>query len=179
MAIYTKKGDRGETSLYDADARKAKRVSKSSQRIDAIGSVDEVNSSLGVAASFIKDKKTIKIIEEIQRDLLTIGSVLAGSDLELSEDRVHELEEAIDELEGKLPVLANFILPGGSKAAAHLQQSRSVTRRAERALVDLSENEDVDKTLIMYINRLSDLLFMLARDQNKKEKVEDKVWKSE
>ena len=177
MAIYTKKGDRGETSLYDVDARKAKRISKSSDRIEAIGSIDEVNSLLGVAASFVKYKKTIKFIEDIQRDLLTIGSMLAGSKLKLSEDRVDDLEEIIDELEGKLPVLSNFILPCGSTPAAHLQQARSVVRRAERVLVKLGQKENVDEIILMYINRLSDLLFMLAREQNSKAKVKDKIWK--
>ena len=177
MAIYTKKGDRGETSLYDVDVKKAKRVSKTSERIEAIGSVDEVNSTLGAAGAIVKDKKTKKIIENIQRDLLTIGSMLAGSKLKLSEDRVEDLEEIIDELEGKLPVLSNFILPGGSESAAHLQQARSVVRRAERVLVKLSQKENVDEIILMYINRLSDLLFMLARDQNSKAKIEDKIWK--
>ena len=177
MAIYTKKGDRGETSLYDVDARKAKRISKSSDRIEAIGSIDEVNSLLGVAASFVKYKKTIKFIEDIQRDLLTIGSMLAGSKLKLSEDRVDDLEEIIDELEGKLPVLSNFILPGGSGSAAHLHQARCIVRRAERVIVKLGQKEHVDEIILMYINRLSDLLFMLAREQNSKAKVKDKIWK--
>lgn len=176
MAIYTKKGDSGETSLYDASSAQRSRVSKNSIRIWAIGVVDELNSYLGVVVSYSSDSKLNKILKAVQRDLLNIGSILAGSNLRFFDSKTKKLEKIIDELEGNLPPLKNFILPGGSEVAAHLHYARSVARRMERAVVRLNERKQVKPQVLGYINRLSDLLFMLARRQNFEKGVKEEIW---
>lgn len=177
MAIYTKKGDRGETSLYDQDLSQKRKVAKDTARIRAIGSVDELNSALGVASSFSKDKDFKGLIGGIQRDLFTVGAILAGGKLSFSRAKVKKLERVIDKLEGKLPPLKNFILPGGSKLAAQLQLDRAVARRAEREIVALKREEDVKPQILEYFNRLSDFLFMLSREANYKEGIKEQAWK--
>lgn len=168
MAIYTKRGDKGETSLYDSTSRQNIRVSKDSRRINAIGAIDELNSYLGMTSADLK---------EIQRDLFTIGSILAGAKLRFGKAKTKKLEKTIDKLEGKLPVLKNFILPGGSRLAAHLQYARALTRRAERQVVALSEVDKIKPEVLIYLNRLSDYLFMLARKANFDAEVKEEVWK--
>ncbi len=165
MAIYTKRGDKGETSLYDKNSRQNIRVSKDSLRIEAIGAIDELNSYLGVASADLKD---------IQRDLFTIGSILAGAKLRFPKSKIKKLEKVIDKLEGTLPVLKNFILPGGIQTAANLQYARALCRRAERAIVRL---EIKNQEILAYINRLSDYLFMLARKANYDVGIKEEVWK--
>jgi cob(I)alamin adenosyltransferase len=176
MAVYTKRGDKGETSLFDGAARQNIRVSKDSLRIRAIGAVDEANSSLGVVVSFSSDKKLNTLITRIQAELFTIGSVLAGADLRFSKTRTLFLEKQIDKLEGSLPVLRNFILPGGSVVGSHVQLSRTLIRRAEREVVALFKVEPVKPQILTYLNRLSDFLFMLARRVNKDEGKKELVW---
>lgn len=178
MAIYTKRGDRGETSLYDKASSQKIRISKDSLRINAIGSVDELNSVLGLYSSFESDKASKKYIQRIQGDLFTIGAILAGANKRFSAAKVKYLEKKIDNLEGKLPVLAHFILPGGTTAASYLHLARSVSRRAERVIVSLSKQEAVNPSILVFINRLSDLLFMLAREANAKEKTAETSWPS-
>lgn len=181
MAIYTKRGDQGQTSLYDVKNAQDKRVSKNSMIINAIGSVDEVNSFLGIVASQIDSADFKDKIYEIQRNLFTVGSILAGAKLQLQRDKVTKLEKEIDEMEGTLPVLMGFILPGGSKLSSHLHYVRSLVRRAERSLVALPESSVVRLPLtdiLVYINRLSDYFFMLARKVNFDAKVEEKKWKN-
>src|SRR3989344_7153455 len=129
MVIYTKRGDKGETSLYDASSAQRKRVSKNSIRIWAIGSVDELNSYLGVVVSHSSDSKLNKILKGVQRDLLNIGSILAGSNLAFFDSKTKKLEKIIDELEGSLPLLKNFVLPGGTEVAAHVHYARCLARR--------------------------------------------------
>lgn len=177
MAIYTKKGDRGETSLYDPASSQVTRISKDSSKVDAIGTIDELNSSLGIATSFCEDARHRSRIESIQADLLRIGSILAGGPLRFSESKVKSLEREIDKLEAKLPVLANFILPGGTPLSAHLHLARSIARRTERAVVALSKEEKVSPSILSYLNRLSDLLFMLARAANFDKGIKDIIWK--
>ncbi|MFV1916920.1 MAG: cob(I)yrinic acid a,c-diamide adenosyltransferase [Patescibacteria group bacterium] len=187
MAIYTKRGDKGKTSLYDKFSAQrerarhdsmssARRVSKSSLRIDVIGSVDELNSFLGIVISSSENPKLTYQLKEVQRNLLTIGSILAGSDLRFFKTKTKGLEKVIDEIEGKLPPLKNFILPGGSKLASQLQFARSLTRRVERSIVALGKEDTVKSEILLYLNRLSDYLFMLARDANYSTGLKEEVW---
>jgi cob(I)alamin adenosyltransferase len=174
MDIYTKRGDKGETALFGGK----KKVSKHSLKIKAIGAVDELNSYLGVVVSSSVDVEHIKILNEIQKDLLTIGSILAGSNLRFFKSKTARLERLLDHLEKDLPTLKNFIVPGGTNVAAQLQFARSLARRAEREVVRLNEAEKVKPEIIRYLNRLSDTLFMLARDQNSKMQVTEEVWRA-
>jgi len=176
MAIYTKRGDRGETSLFDKDSVQNIRVSKDALRIRTIGALDEANSSLGVVVSFSSDKKLNFLITRIQAELFTIGSILAGANLRFSKTRTLFLEKNLDKLEGSLPVLRNFLLPGGSVIASHLQLSRTLVRRAERELVALSKLEPLKPQILTYLNRLSDFLFMLARKANHDAGIKELVW---
>jgi cob(I)alamin adenosyltransferase len=173
--IYTKTGDRGLTSLFDGT-----KVSKANIRVDSYGSVDELNSLLGVAASFSKQKLIKKEIEKIQNDLLDIGSALAvPAPLPVYDlpQRVGEFEVLIDKLTLKMPVLASFILPSGGKGGSFLHLARSVSRRVERRIVELSKKEEIDPEILIYLNRLSDLLFTFARFENYKGKTSEKVWR--
>jgi len=177
MAIYTKKGDQGETALYDNESRQNIRVSKHSLRIRAIGTTDELNSFLGVVASISQDSELKKKISEIQRNLLTIGSILAGSKLAFSKTKTKNLERLLDKLEGSLPVLKNFVLPGGSQVAAYLNYARTLARRTEREVVALSKAGGVKPQILTYLNRLSDTLFMLARQINYQEGIKEELWR--
>ena len=170
MAIYTKKGDRGETSLFLKN-----KTSKDSARIRAIGAIDETNSYLGVVVSESPELKNS--LNEIQRNLFVAGSILAGAKLRFSKVKTRKLERVIDRLEGSLPVLKNFILLGGGKAAAKLFFARALARRAERAVVRLSQHEKVKPEILVYLNRLSDYLFMIAREINFKEGRKEEVWR--
>ncbi|QQS39180.1 cob(I)yrinic acid a,c-diamide adenosyltransferase [Candidatus Woesebacteria bacterium] len=174
MPIYTKKGDKGNTSIFSP---KEMRVSKDSLRIEAIGTVDELNSFLGVAISCCENKKHVQLIKLIQSNLLTVGSCLAGSSLKISKRETTKLERQMDIWESEMPKLTNFILPGGTKAASSLQYCRSLTRRAERKVVAYSKVGKVSPQVMMYINRLSDFFFMFARYVNFQNAVEDEVWK--
>ena len=176
MTIYTRAGDKGKTSLIDG-----KKVSKAHIRLESYGTVDELNSSLGFVIANLKDKTLIKELLKIQNDLFEAGSQLTSLkrnkkiDVYL-EKRVKEFENLIDSWTKKLPKLDHFILPGGGKAGSALHLARTICRRAERRVVDLSKKETVDQNVIMYLNRLSDLLFTMARIINKKEKHKEIVW---
>lgn len=179
MSIYTKFGDKGKTSLYGG-----KTVSKASLRVEAYGTIDELNSFLGVVVSDLKDKKLASNLTNIQNDLFEIGSAVSSiaknKDMQLSEfltARVGGFEKEIDSLSKKLPVLENFILPSGSKSGSKLHFARTLTRRAERRIVALSEKESVNKDILIYLNRLSDLLFVYARFVNKAEKKKEVLWR--
>jgi cob(I)alamin adenosyltransferase len=176
MSVYTKKGDRGETSMYDPANSQMKRISKDSLRVWAIGSVDEVNSFLGVCATLTTDLKQKNKLERIQKDLFTIGSILAGAKLAFPISKVKFLEKEIDTMEGQLPTLKNFILPGGSPLAAHVQYVRTLTRRAERRIVSLNKIEPVKPTVMQYMNRLSDYFFVLSRFANQQIGIMDTPW---
>jgi cob(I)alamin adenosyltransferase len=178
MAIYTKRGDAGETSLYDKKNTQRSRISKDSFIIETLGTIDELNSVLGVSLSFCKRKKTRALIKEVQSNLLVIGSITAGSKLRFSKTKTQKFEKIIDELESKLPVLKNFLLPGGTKFASHLHLARSVSRRLERRMVKLSKTNEVKPQVLVYLNRLSDFLFMLARDDNFSFGEKESFWKS-
>lgn len=176
VAIYTKKGDKGKTSLFSKHPASATHVSKDSLRIKAIGAIDELDSFLGLAKSFCLDIKLQKIISSLQEDLLTIGSILAGSNLRFSKTKIKKLEKMIDKWEGQLPRLSNFILPGGTPLGAQLHVCRSVARRGEREITSLSEVEKVPDLIKAYMNRLSDFLFMLARLTNSNQKIKEDIW---
>lgn len=175
--IYTRTGDKGLTSLYGG-----KRVDKFDQRVVAYGTVDELNSALGVVIAHLKTgSKETAILASVQSDLFVIGAHLAGGKQSLTTiiKRVSEMESFIDELDVKLPPLKNFILPGGSTSASFAHLARSICRRAEREVVRLSKIEgNVDTHVIVYLNRLSDLLFELSRFLNHKSNIVDTVWKS-
>jgi len=167
MKIYTRAGDKGQTSLLSGE-----RVLKNDIRIEALGTLDELNSAIGVSLAFLLDKKHTKLKKEltkIQNDLIKISSVLASPKLCVIaglNKRVAEFEKLIDALSGQMPSLKNFILPGGTKAGAFLHLSRAIARRAERRVVTLFDKEGIDDNIIIYLNRLSDLLFTIARFAN-------------
>ncbi len=180
MKIYTKSGDQGSTSLFGG-----RRVSKSHLRLDAYGAVDEVNALLGVVDAAITHEELRSWIREIQRDLFVLGADLATPHdaTKVRIDRMEEsstlrLEALIDRLDAELPQIRFFILPGGHAAAAHLHVARTVCRRAERCMVALAEQESVTPHALVYINRLSDALFVLARFANHLHGISDIPWKS-
>jgi cob(I)alamin adenosyltransferase len=168
--IYTKTGDTGETSLYGGQ-----RVAKGNPRLEAYGTVDETNTALGLALAQTGGENYAEQIKKLQIDLMIVGSELAtptgqtiaGLDL-ISDERIGELEKDIDVMEAELPALTNFILPGGNQVGANLHHARTISRRAERAVVRLAESELVRPQVIKYLNRLSDYLFVLARHANAK-----------
>lgn len=179
MAIYTRTGDKGKTSLLGG-----KRVSKADLRIEVFGTIDELNSIIGVVLSIKYLVFSIKKeLIQIQNDLLKIGSALANPDpkyLVLDTKyfltRVKEFEKLIDQMTLKMPKLNNFILPQGGKTGSMLHLARAVCRRLERRVVALDMKEKINPSIIVYFNRLSDLLFTMARFVNFKEKRREKVW---
>lgn len=180
MSIYTKFGDKGKTSLYGG-----KTVSKASLRVEAYGNIDELNSFLGIVLAGLKNKDIKIELIEVQNDLLEIGASLASPASNKHENlskyfkqRVQEFEAKIDHLTKKLPELENFILPGGGVSGSNLHFARTLVRRAERRVVDLSTKEKVLTEILIYLNRLSDLFFMYARLNNYKEKKKENIWKS-
>ncbi|WP_032113078.1 cob(I)yrinic acid a,c-diamide adenosyltransferase [Candidatus Paracaedibacter symbiosus] len=163
--IYTRGGDKGKTSLGSGA-----RVSKSDLRIAALGSVDEANSSIGICR-VQGNRETEAILTRIQNDLFDVGADLCMPDLaqpalRIAATQVEWLEEQIDNLNEQLAPLNSFILPGGSPAAAYLHMARAIVRRAERDIVALNENFPLNLDIVKYINRLSDLLFVMARAAN-------------
>ncbi len=165
VRIYTRSGDRGETGL-----RGGKRVSKASGRIEAYGTVDELNAWLGLVGAESEDAQITELVHAIQNELHIVAAKLAnpggreGPQIEAAQ--VGRLEAHCDRLSEELPPLKQFILPGGSRVAALLQLARTVARRAERRAVALAAAEEVSPELIRYLNRLSDLLFLMARAVN-------------
>lgn len=178
MSIYTKKGDKGETGMISSNPEEKIRLSKSSLKVRAIGAIDELDSFIGLAKSFTENKSYTKILNDIQRDLLTIGSHLAGSGLKFTKLKTTKLEKMIDKWDMVLPKLSNFILPGGISLGAQLHVCRSAARRAERELTAFSEIELVSDNIKMYMNRLSDFFFQFSRFVNFEAKEKEEIWKS-
>ena len=180
MRIYTRTGDEGETGLFGGG-----RVPKDDPRVAAYGDVDELNSAIGIARA-AEPPLEDALLEGIQRDLFSIGGHLATPDPEkvaralerahLSEGRVAELEAAIDAADAELPPLRAFVLPGGTPKAAALHLARTICRRAERRVVTLSRQAEVPADFLIYLNRLSDLLFTLARLANHRAGAGDVTW---
>ncbi|MEW9672914.1 cob(I)yrinic acid a,c-diamide adenosyltransferase [Ammoniphilus sp. 3BR4] len=167
MKIYTKSGDKGETSLVYGQ-----RVSKQSPRVEAYGTCDEANSMIGLALSFLPQEERWnefhQILHTVQTKLFHVGAELAtpqGKEVgwKIAEEDVCFLEEQIDQWDAKLPLLANFILPGGHPTGSALHVARTMVRRAERTAVEIQKDEDMSKVVLQYLNRLSDFLFVAAR----------------
>jgi cob(I)alamin adenosyltransferase len=179
MKIYTKTGDKGETGLWGGG-----RVGKDDIRIDAYGTVDECNAVLGIARSCEIDGKLDEMLAIVQNLLFVVGSDLATpADIEpaiprIGESDVTRLEKWIDQLEDDLPKLKNFIVPGGTPAAAHLHHARTVCRRAERLTVALCRDNETGSEAKKFLNRLSDFLFVAARTANHRAGIEDLPWES-
>ena len=176
MKIYTKTGDDGNTGLQGNY-----RISKSHSRIIAYGTVDEVNAAIGVVLTNILDNDVSKLLSQIQNDLFLLGSDLSNqnlNDLKNSFRRfMMTLWDLIDRFESELPPITNFILPGGDVAAAQIHQVRTIVRRAETLVVKLSDKDEINSNCIKYLNRLSDLMFVLGRLINKRKSIEDIIWK--
>jgi len=185
MKIYTRTGDRGETALFGGQ-----RVRKDNVRVDAYGDVDELNSVLGLAGLYVEqagDAELARHLRDIQEDLFTMGANLATPAPEdggrpnahvpvLNPARVAEMERWIDAADAELEPLKNFVLPGGTESAAMLHLARTVCRRAERRVVTLSYEAHIEQDVIVYLNRLSDLLFTLARLANRRAGAQDVPW---
>lgn len=180
MKIYTKTGDTGETSLFGGG-----RVSKVSPRLKAYGTVDELNSSIGFARSQGLTGDGDEICENIQNDLFILGADLSTPQntrvqriQRIAESHIKNLENYIDKLQNALPPLNYFILPGGCPAGAALHISRTICRRAERETIACLAEEPISDITVKYLNRLSDLLFVLARYENKEAGVSETAWKA-
>jgi cob(I)alamin adenosyltransferase len=179
VKIYTKTGDLGETSLFDRS-----RVSKADPRVDAYGEVDELNACLGTVLAAGTDADLGEALTAIQKDLFAVGARLADpssriasrvAKASVTEADVARLEQTIDRLEAELPPLVRFILPGGSPAGALLHLARTVCRRAERRVVGLGSGA-VEPAVVVYLNRLSDLLFVMARAANHRARAPEVEW---
>lgn len=175
--VYTKRGDKGQTDLLGGSIAR-----KDSLKVEAYGCIDETSSFIGLARYYTKNKVIKERLKEIQNKLLVLGGLLASDEKgkEMMKDQIKEediklLEEYIDEYNQKLPPLKHFILPGDEKVATHFHVARTVVRRAERRIVSLAAQEDLNPLIQKYVNRLSDLMFVLARYS---EEVENKKWKS-
>jgi len=182
MKIYTKTGDEGLTGLFGGE-----RVSKDSARIEAYGTVDELNSFIGLTVTEIKNEEIKTLLLKLQNQLFVLGSDLATPLVEknkkyniprLTKESYIELEKEIDYFEAKLEPLKNFILPGGTKGAALLHVCRSITRRAERQIVSLKKEVNIGDNILIFVNRVSDLLFVLARYENHWLNVDDTKWEA-
>lgn len=180
--LYTRTGDRGETALFGG-----RRVPKDHPRVVAYGTIDELNSVLGVAISFIRQRPLVAALHEIQNELFNIGAELASDRpvrrgrkqagvFHLEPARTEWLESLIDDYDARVPPLRTFILPSGATAAAYLHFARTVCRRAERTVVTLAQTETLNPELVAYLNRLCDLLFVLARYANKAARRRELLW---
>ena len=181
MKIYTKNGDRGKTSLIGG-----RKVSKHDLQVEAYGSIDELNSFLGLLKDYSKNDAINQVLFKVQLKLFTIGSILAQENtstnsailekLNISAKDTNFIELQIDKLEKKLPKLSKFIIPGGHKLVSYCHVSRSICRRAERKITKLSDSINLDSNILPYINRLSDFLFVLSRYFSKELDVKESYW---
>ncbi len=177
MKSYTKAGDDGTTGIQGG-----KRISKSNLRIKAYGTIDELNATIGLVLSKKFDDDIENLLRNIQNDLLVAGSDLSNPDLSnmknrITKEMVANIEKNIDRLENELPPITNFILPGGHEVASLIHIARTIARRAETIVISLNEKEKVNDECKKFLNRLSDLLFVIARTVNKKNGFNDIIWK--
>ena len=175
--IYTRGGDRGETSLGDGS-----RVSKLDCRIQAFGTVDELNSLLGVVLAGRLPDELRPVLERVQNELFDVGADISvpfgvGDRLRVSSSQIEAIERDCDRFNAALPELKSFVLPGGTEAAAGLHVARAVCRRAERAVLDAAQELELNRDVLVYLNRLSDLLFILARAANAAAGTDEPLWK--
>lgn len=180
MKIYTKTGDQGTTALFGGT-----RVLKSHERIEAYGTVDELNALIGLLASYAINEKRKEFLIRIQEILFSMGALLAADPNKknlklptLTQDHINALEASIDHMEENLPELKSFILPGGHKEVAFCHLARTVCRRAERNVVKLGKTEKLPNYILIYLNRLSDYLFVLARKMTQELGAEEIPWKN-
>ena len=178
MKIYTKKGDKGHTSLMDGEI-----VKKHNLSVDAYGTIDELNSFIGLLKDYLIDNKIKAILNNIQLNLFSIGSILAAgknniksSKVKIDKKDVLDLESHIDKLNEDLPELKNFIIPGGLKTSSYSHVCRSICRRAERKISELNKDISVDSNILAYINRLSDFFFILSRHLKHSEGISESNW---
>ena len=179
MKIYTRTGDDGSTGLLGSE-----RVGKDSLRVEAFGTLDECNAAIGIARSLIAEEDIDQILENVQSLLFSAGADLACPSETAKLERVHsddieKLEKTIDALEEELSPLKAFILPGGTTSSAHIHLSRSICRRAERNIVRLSHSEATNPSVLIAVNRISDLLFVVGRTLNSRAGEHDSIWNKE
>lgn len=174
MSIYTRTGDKGTTALFGG-----KRVLKCNELVDVYGSLDELNSWIGLVTSQLPTIAVKEFFSCVQSDLFTIGSVFAGADVDITylNGRIDEMEARIDSMEEALPKLKNFILPGGSVLGASIHIVRAVCRRVERQAVALDQTQHINSDILKYLNRLSDLLFVLGRFVNMEHGEKEMLWR--
>ncbi len=161
--LYTRRGDQGQTGVWGCDQK----IAKSSAQAEALGALDEINSFLGVIKTEA-DKRVAKILAKVQQDLFVAQAEIAGVKKKIKTERVVELEEIIDEIEKKIPPIKTFIVAGGTKCSALLDYSRTVARRAERRVIAVAAKQKIGAATLAYLNRLSSLLYALARLENHK-----------
>jgi len=181
LKIYTRTGDEGDTGLFGGG-----RVSKDHPRVEAYGDIDELNAFIGQARSIDMMPRVDEVLAPIQRDLFAIGALLATPDLvkmreqldkaQISDERIAQMERSIDDGEAELEALTSFIMPGGTPKAAALHVARTVCRRAERAVIRLQHDVELPPVVVVYLNRLSDLLFVLARVANRRAGAGEVTW---
>ncbi len=178
--IYTKLGDKGETSLLGGS-----KVPKYHERIEAYGTLDELNSFIGLVRDHIDEKDVITFIKYVQDRIFTIEAHLAAETKQateylpdLTDNDITELEQAIDRMEEELPPIRNFVLPGGHPAVSYSHVARTICRRAERSVIRLGESVDIDPMIVQYLNRLSDYFFVLSRYLTKYYNATETIWKS-
>lgn len=177
MKIYTKTGDKGETSLFGGQ-----RVKKTNIRIETYGTADELNSFIGLARSFGLTEQNEAIAVQVQNDLFVLGADLATPPTKqakiprIGSTHFEQLERFIDEVSAELAPLTNFLLPTGTQAASALHIARTVCRRAERLCIEARQTEDISEDVVIYLNRLSDLLFVMARLENERSNISETRW---
>ena len=178
MKIYSKKGDKGKTSLIGG-----KIVDKHNLSVDAYGTIDELNSFIGLLKDYVEDKKINEVLHNIQLKLFSVGSILASADnnnfsekVSIEKKDIEDIESNIDNMNNQLPDLKNFIIPGGHKISSYCHVCRSICRRAERKISELNNLYQINPYILSYVNRLSDFFFVLSRHVKNSDNIEETYW---
>ena len=178
MKIYSKKGDKGKTSLIGG-----KIVDKHNLSVDAYGTVDELNSFIGLLKDYVEDKKINEVLHNIQLKLFSVGSILASAGdnnfsekVSIEKKDIEDIESNIDNMNNQLPDLKNFIIPGGHKISSYCHVCRSICRRAERKISELNNHHQINPYILSYVNRLSDFFFVLSRHIKHSDNIEETYW---